>query len=419
LVEPDKTVFRALKGKDIRLSTGIERPPLCLEHRPMPITTVPEGAVTFDLAQLSTSCTAHAVLELTNTDGDSRQFFVKGTSSLCTISQGTGALEPGATVSIRVTMLCVNSDGRDIAAEQVVVESRLQTAGVETVNLAVKFKGEAPADRFRLDSNLASEPPLTAVRDTGAAEIMNGAHRQTMEDAHVDLDGFGGAPGRGFYAVFDGHGGRQTVDYIEKHLHTNLAALLADGKTEPKEALETAFTQTDREMATAVDTENSGATGVCVLLNNNADGSLTLDAANAGDSRAILTRPGPSPLMPVTAERLTFDHKPSNADEKARVEAAGGFVFRNRVMGVLAVSRAFGDKEMKELVIADPYTYSTTLDAAHVGSSFLIVACDGVFDVLSDAECVACVWHHYLSVSGRLPVVCACCIHGLSQALGS
>ena len=35
-------------------------------------------------------------------------------------------------------------------------------------------------------------------------------------------DGFGGAPGCGFYGVFDGHGGRRTVDYIEKHLHTNL-----------------------------------------------------------------------------------------------------------------------------------------------------------------------------------------------------
>jgi hypothetical protein len=44
--------------------------------------------------------------------------------------------------------------------------------------------------------------------------------------------------------VFDGHGGRRTVDYIEKHLHTNLAALLPDGKTEPKEAIQTDFGHT-------------------------------------------------------------------------------------------------------------------------------------------------------------------------------
>ena len=57
-------------------------------------------------------------------------------------------------------------------------------------------------------------------------------------------DAFGGAPGCGFYGVFDGHGGRRTVDYIEKHLHTNLAALLPDGKTEAKEAMQTDFGHT-------------------------------------------------------------------------------------------------------------------------------------------------------------------------------
>jgi hypothetical protein len=57
-------------------------------------------------------------------------------------------------------------------------------------------------------------------------------------------DGIGGAPGCGFHGVFDGHGGRRTVDYIEKHLHTNLAALLPDGKTEPKEAMQTDFGHT-------------------------------------------------------------------------------------------------------------------------------------------------------------------------------
>jgi hypothetical protein len=53
-------------------------------------------------------------------------------------------------------------------------------------------------------------------------------------------DAFGGAPGCGFYGVFDGHGGRRTVDYIEKHLHTKLP----DGKTEPKEPMPTAFGHT-------------------------------------------------------------------------------------------------------------------------------------------------------------------------------
>lgn len=44
---------------------------------------------------------------------------------------------------------------------------------------------------------------------------------------------------------------------------------------------------------------------------------------------------------------MTLDHKPSREDEHKRIRDAGGFVINNRVMGELAVSRAFGDSEFK------------------------------------------------------------------------
>jgi serine/threonine protein phosphatase PrpC len=44
---------------------------------------------------------------------------------------------------------------------------------------------------------------------------------------------------------------------------------------------------------------------------------------------------------------LSEDHKPDNADEKARIEKAGGFVEDNRVKGVLNLSRSLGDLEYK------------------------------------------------------------------------
>ena len=44
---------------------------------------------------------------------------------------------------------------------------------------------------------------------------------------------------------------------------------------------------------------------------------------------------------------LTSDHKPSRPDEAARVRAAGGFILHKRVMGELAITRAFGNKSYK------------------------------------------------------------------------
>ncbi|CAN0567124.1 unnamed protein product, partial [Ectocarpus sp. 12 AP-2014] len=64
-------------------------------------------------------------------------------------------------------------------------------------------------------------------------------------------------------------------------------------------------------------------------------------------SRAVLARGG-------KAERLTYDHKAEDAAEQERVNAAGGFVLRNRVLGILAVSRSFGNQGMKDLVTAVP-----------------------------------------------------------------
>lgn len=45
---------------------------------------------------------------------------------------------------------------------------------------------------------------------------------------------------------------------------------------------------------------------------------------------------------------MSEDHKPTREDEAKRIRDAGGFVINNRVMGELAVSRAFGDVDFKK-----------------------------------------------------------------------
>ncbi|KAF7376149.1 Phosphatase 2C like protein [Mycena sanguinolenta] len=103
-----------------------------------------------------------------------------------------------------------------------------------------------------------------------------------------------------------------------------------------------------------------------------------LYCANAGDARGVLCRGG-------NAVRLTYDHKGSDKQEAKRITDAGGFVMSGRVNGVLAVTRSLGDSSMKEFVVGAPYTTETELCD---DDEFLILACDGLWDVTSDQAAV-------------------------------
>lgn len=39
------------------------------------------------------------------------------------------------------------------------------------------------------------------------------------QDEHVIVDNFGGVPEQGYFAIYDGHGGRGAVDFTAKTLH--------------------------------------------------------------------------------------------------------------------------------------------------------------------------------------------------------
>jgi protein phosphatase PTC2/3 len=80
---------------------------------------------------------------------------------------------------------------------------------------------------------------------------------------------------------------------------------------------------------------------------------------------------------------LSFDHKPSNEGEKARIVSAGGFVDYGRVNGNLALSRAIGDFEFKrqgelspeqQIVTALPDIITHELSNE---DEFVVMACDG------------------------------------------
>ena len=68
--------------------------------------------------------------------------------------------------------------------------------------------------------------------------------------------------------------------------------------------------------------ETSGCTAVSLLITKD----NRLFCSNAGDSRCVLSSAG-------VAVPLSFDHKPTNEGEIARITAAGGFVHFGRVNG--------------------------------------------------------------------------------------
>ena len=85
---------------------------------------------------------------------------------------------------------------------------------------------------------------------------------------------------------------------------------------------------------------------------------------------------------------LSFDHKPNDIPERRRILRASGFVRHRRVDGDLAVSRAFGDfsyKNANHKVIVTPEFTVYPRDSS--GDEFIVLACDGIWDVATNQEC--------------------------------
>lgn len=85
-------------------------------------------------------------------------------------------------------------------------------------------------------------------------------------------------------------------------------------------------------------------------------------------------------------DQLSIDHKPNNPQENERILAAGGFVSNAvvpRVNGILAVSRAFGDKNFKKQSDLDSSPVSSVPEIQNTVAGpgdILFLASDGVFE---------------------------------------
>lgn len=193
--------------------------------------------------------------------------------------------------------------------------------------------------------------------------------RSSMEDRHILLHDFWG-PGWLFGGIFDGHRGSFAAEYATRHLHKRfLDALKLE--LDPEQAFAAAY----QAIASELKDEHSGTTAVTFFLQKQ-----ILTTANCGDSRALI-------IEKDTTRQLTEDHRLDNEKERERIEQAGSRIVYPYVMSGfqgLMPCRSLGDARFHGAgIIATPYAQSHRLAPK---DRFLLVACDGLFDVMSNEE---------------------------------
>ncbi|KAH8584972.1 phosphatase 2C [Cryptosporidium sp. chipmunk genotype I] len=134
--------------------------------------------------------------------------------------------------------------------------------------------------------------------------------------------------------------------------------------------------------------EHCGTTAVvAVILPDESGDTPYLIVANAGDSRAVLSRSG-------QAIALSHDHKPELPLENERILKAHGTVENGRVDGNLNMSRTLGDLQYKSDASLTPEEQKITAfpDVRIIPltneDEFIILACDGIWDVVDNQLCV-------------------------------
>ena len=203
-----------------------------------------------------------------------------------------------------------------------------------------------------------------------------------------------------YFGIFDGHGGKGCSNYLKENLHKNIKEFSTIGIKIGIDITEERFKINEAIDEKGEIKDSSGSCGIILMVKNN-----KCIIANIGDSRLVIFKNN-------NLEFSTMDHKPDSIIEKARIELSGGKIYKTpdlfplnsekfeipwRVTpGRLSVSRAFGDIQAKDekfggnktVIIALPDITEINLDDNY---SFIVLGCDGIFDVLKNEELLKCV----------------------------
>ena len=188
--------------------------------------------------------------------------------------------------------------------------------------------------------------------------------REKMEDRHFT---FSESSSISCFGLLDGHGGVDAVEYAQECLPRMIRARRSQGNF-----YDNMFKDLQSSMR-----QQFLQSGTTALVASFANGILSV--ANLGDTRCVLCREKPI--------RMSFDHRASEPSEREYITSKGAEIKNGRICGVLAVSRALGDGLFARYLNPEPYFKDEHLEPG----DRIVLACDGVWDIMSDDEVSAIV----------------------------
>lgn len=309
--------------------------------------------------------------------------------------------------SVSVQYLCVSKPVEndlelfDVEANDVVSTPPIE---VESVAIEISRSESAVTCSTSIQTTIIDSTRnmnfLPSIRSGSYTDI--GA-RRSNEDEHIRIDDLSAHLGAlyrwplpcSFYAVFDGHGGSAASAYVKDNA---LRFFFEDADLPRASVIDEAFLmELERSHRRAFLLADQALANDCIIDASCGTTAITvlvlgkhLLVANAGDCRAVLCRKG----NPVQISR---DHRPCCHLERKRVEALGGFIEYGYLNGEISVTRALGDWCMKlpygstsssSPLTSDPEIHRVLLTE---DDEFLIVGCDGIWDVMSNQDAVSIV----------------------------
>jgi len=190
------------------------------------------------------------------------------------------------------------------------------------------------------------------------------------------VGGNNGNPETHLFGLFDGHAGGKCSKQIAATLPDILGEDAQFSNNLPQ-AIRRSFNNANEAFLKVAERMklHDGSTGLVALLR---DKKILI--ANVGDCRALVLSAG----RPI---QMSNDQKPTSMEEQKRIANLGGTIEYcmgvARVNGILAVSRAFGNRTLRQVIRPDPEMTQRELTR---DDDFLVMASDGLWDVLRNKD---------------------------------